>query len=313
MPDAPLADPGTDVAAGRGDSGGPVFTLTNDGGVEARGTIAGGSRESPAGATTPVPARPTSSSSTSSRRWTNTAELVTTNAEPERGTDDTGVHPGPDGAAALRDPGREVVDCDILPVMDRLGTLDWVRASTGPTSSARRSRRHCRRWGGDRAAGVLVAAIDPELADTAEFCAAYDVPLDVSANCVVLAARRAGPASSPPAWCSPPPGPTSTGGPAQARGPQGVVRPDGRRRRRERHGLRGHHARRPAARVAAAGRPCRRGDRPGDRGQRGPRLEAGAGRSLGSQACAAPRSWTAWDSPPIADLREARESGVAWW
>jgi hypothetical protein len=45
MPDAPLADPGTDVAAGRGDSGGPVFTLTNDGGVEARGTIAGGSRE----------------------------------------------------------------------------------------------------------------------------------------------------------------------------------------------------------------------------------------------------------------------------
>jgi hypothetical protein len=29
----------------RGDSGGPVFTLTNDGGVEARGTIAGGSRE----------------------------------------------------------------------------------------------------------------------------------------------------------------------------------------------------------------------------------------------------------------------------
>jgi hypothetical protein len=45
MPDAPLADPGTDVAAGRGDSGGPVFALTNDGGVEARGTIAGGSRE----------------------------------------------------------------------------------------------------------------------------------------------------------------------------------------------------------------------------------------------------------------------------
>lgn len=45
MPDPPLVDPGTDVAAGQGDSGGPVFTLTNDGGVEARGTIAGGSRE----------------------------------------------------------------------------------------------------------------------------------------------------------------------------------------------------------------------------------------------------------------------------
>ncbi len=45
MPDPPLVDPGTEVAAGQGDSGGPVFTLTSDGGVEARGTIAGGSRE----------------------------------------------------------------------------------------------------------------------------------------------------------------------------------------------------------------------------------------------------------------------------
>jgi hypothetical protein len=34
----------TGVAAGQGDSGGPVFTLTEDGGVEARGTVAGGSR-----------------------------------------------------------------------------------------------------------------------------------------------------------------------------------------------------------------------------------------------------------------------------
>ena len=32
---------------------------------------------------------------------------------------------------------------------------------------------------------VLVAPIDPDLADTAAFCAAYDVALDVSANCVV--------------------------------------------------------------------------------------------------------------------------------
>jgi prolyl-tRNA editing enzyme YbaK/EbsC (Cys-tRNA(Pro) deacylase) len=40
------------------------------------------------------------------------------------------------------------------------------------------------------AAGVGVAAIDPELADTAAFCAAYGVLMDESANCVVVAGRR---------------------------------------------------------------------------------------------------------------------------
>lgn len=39
---------------------------------------------------------------------------------------------------------------------------------------------------------AAVAAIDPELADTAAFCAAYDVPLELSANCVVVAGKRAG-------------------------------------------------------------------------------------------------------------------------
>jgi len=37
---------------------------------------------------------------------------------------------------------------------------------------------------------VLVAAIDPEHADTATFCATYDVPAAASANCVVVAGRR---------------------------------------------------------------------------------------------------------------------------
>ncbi len=41
-------------------------------------------------------------------------------------------------------------------------------------------------------ASVFVAEIDPELADTATFCEAYDVPLDVSANCVVVSGRRGG-------------------------------------------------------------------------------------------------------------------------
>ncbi|SCL22912.1 Cys-tRNA(Pro) deacylase, prolyl-tRNA editing enzyme YbaK/EbsC [Micromonospora nigra] len=39
---------------------------------------------------------------------------------------------------------------------------------------------------------VLVAPIDAELADTAAFCAAYEVGLDESANCVVIAGRREG-------------------------------------------------------------------------------------------------------------------------
>ena len=40
------------------------------------------------------------------------------------------------------------------------------------------------------AARVEVAAIDPSLADTAAFCAAYGAPMDGSANCVVVAGRR---------------------------------------------------------------------------------------------------------------------------
>ena len=39
---------------------------------------------------------------------------------------------------------------------------------------------------------MLVAEIDPELADTAAMTEAYDVPLDASANCVVVMGRRAG-------------------------------------------------------------------------------------------------------------------------
>lgn len=39
---------------------------------------------------------------------------------------------------------------------------------------------------------VLVAPIDAELADTAAFCDAYEVGLDESANCVVVAGKREG-------------------------------------------------------------------------------------------------------------------------
>ncbi|HZB29767.1 MAG TPA: YbaK/EbsC family protein [Streptosporangiaceae bacterium] len=37
-----------------------------------------------------------------------------------------------------------------------------------------------------------VAEIDPALADTTAFCERYGVPLKVSANCVIVAAKRAG-------------------------------------------------------------------------------------------------------------------------
>ncbi|HEU5469778.1 MAG TPA: YbaK/EbsC family protein [Actinophytocola sp.] len=43
--------------------------------------------------------------------------------------------------------------------------------------------------GADR---VGVAAIDPDLADTAAFCATYGTPLSASANCVVVSGRRSG-------------------------------------------------------------------------------------------------------------------------
>lgn len=38
--------------------------------------------------------------------------------------------------------------------------------------------------------GALLARIDPELADTAAFCAAYQVAPEASANCVVVEGRR---------------------------------------------------------------------------------------------------------------------------
>ncbi len=41
-------------------------------------------------------------------------------------------------------------------------------------------------------AELVVAEIDPTLADTAAFCSAYDVPLELSANCVVVAGKREG-------------------------------------------------------------------------------------------------------------------------
>ena len=63
------------------------------------------------------------------------------------------------------------------------------------TCSPRRWRRRIAQWPADAPVDVddvLVAPIDADLADTAAFCAAYEVGLDVSANCVVVAGKREG-------------------------------------------------------------------------------------------------------------------------
>ena len=72
-----------------------------------------------------------------------------------------------------------------------LGKLQTEVATTRPDLLAPPVVAALAEWPGD-AAEILVAPIDPELADTAAFCAAYDVGLEVSANCVVVAGKREG-------------------------------------------------------------------------------------------------------------------------
>lgn len=73
-----------------------------------------------------------------------------------------------------------------------VGTLPWQPALdqldllAPPTAAALQAAGPG--WAGD----CFVAAIDADLADTAAFCAAYEVPLEASANCVVVSGRRAG-------------------------------------------------------------------------------------------------------------------------
>jgi prolyl-tRNA editing enzyme YbaK/EbsC (Cys-tRNA(Pro) deacylase) len=65
-----------------------------------------------------------------------------------------------------------------------VGKLTFVPASEAPDLVAEPVRPHLQD-------GLWVSAIDPGLADTAAFCEHYDVGLDISANCVVVEARRA--------------------------------------------------------------------------------------------------------------------------
>jgi prolyl-tRNA editing enzyme YbaK/EbsC (Cys-tRNA(Pro) deacylase) len=71
-----------------------------------------------------------------------------------------------------------------------IGKLDDVPALDRPDLLGAPVAQALREW--PDGVGARVAEIDPELADTAAFCAAYDVSLDASANCVVVAGRRGG-------------------------------------------------------------------------------------------------------------------------
>ncbi len=69
-----------------------------------------------------------------------------------------------------------------------MGTLELSPALSRPDLLAPPVAAALAVW--DRAAEVQVAPIDAGLADTAAFCEAYDIGLDVSANCVIVAGRR---------------------------------------------------------------------------------------------------------------------------
>ncbi|GAB2594827.1 YbaK/EbsC family protein [Pseudactinotalea suaedae] len=80
----------------------------------------------------------------------------------------------------------------------RLGTLDWTPALDQPDLMAAPVSTRLRtavEQGGDNeraARAVLVTAIDPGLADTAAMTEAYDLTLEISGNCVLVAGSRGG-------------------------------------------------------------------------------------------------------------------------
>ena len=74
--------------------------------------------------------------------------------------------------------------------MPTFGTLTLSPALDHPELLGAPVRAALSGW--ELAGEVLVAAIDPELADTAAMTEAYDVSLEASANCVVVMGKRAG-------------------------------------------------------------------------------------------------------------------------
>jgi prolyl-tRNA editing enzyme YbaK/EbsC (Cys-tRNA(Pro) deacylase) len=75
-----------------------------------------------------------------------------------------------------------------LSAAPQLGTLTWVPAADRPDLLGAPVAAALAGLSGP----AWVAEIDDEAADTAAFTDTYQVPLDASANCVVVAARRGG-------------------------------------------------------------------------------------------------------------------------
>ena len=75
-------------------------------------------------------------------------------------------------------------------MLPMLGSLQPQPVDDRPDLLAEPVRAALERW--PHATQVGVVEIDPALADTAAMTSAYGVPLTASANCVVVAARRAG-------------------------------------------------------------------------------------------------------------------------
>ena len=74
--------------------------------------------------------------------------------------------------------------------MQSFGHLTLTPALERPELLGDPVRRALEAW--PRADEVLLSPIDPALADTAAMSEAYEVPLEASANCVVVMGRRAG-------------------------------------------------------------------------------------------------------------------------
>ncbi|MFB6611224.1 YbaK/EbsC family protein [Agromyces sp. NPDC056379] len=72
----------------------------------------------------------------------------------------------------------------------RFGTLDFTPAADSPDLLGAPTAVAIAAMPAADAAGVLVSAIDPGLADTAAFCAHHEISMGDGANCVIVQARR---------------------------------------------------------------------------------------------------------------------------
>ena len=71
----------------------------------------------------------------------------------------------------------------------QLGTLEFVPVSARLDLTAAATARAIERNG--LLEKIFVTEINPDISDTAAFCAAYAIGMETSANCVVLEAKRA--------------------------------------------------------------------------------------------------------------------------